>query len=165
PKGGFSFIYDGRMTVASSEIVREDIGRVRILSLNRPPANTLNQAMLTSLGAEVDAAKADPGVRALVLSTKIPKYFAAGLDLDEMLGNGAAPTSAGFKKMIEVHRKLATLGKPTVAAISGSALLGGFILTLGCDWRFAAAETGRVSLSEVRLGLSPTATLIRLALG
>lgn len=153
------------MALTTSEIVREDRGRVRILRLNRPPANTLSLALLAALRQEIDEAGRDPNVRCLLLASALPKYFAAGLDIDEMLGGAEADRSRLFKSMIEVHRRLAALGKPTVAAISGSALLGGFIITLGCDWRYIAAETGKVSLSEVRLGLSPTPTLVRLALG
>lgn len=153
------------MSVASSELVREDRGRVRVLSLNHPPANTLTDSLLGALREEIEQAGRDPQVRCLILASALPKYFASGLDLDEMLGGAESERGRLFRAMIEAHRGLAGLGKPTVAAISGSALLGGFILTLGCDWRYIAAETGKVSLSEVRLGLSPTATLVRLVLG
>jgi len=153
------------MTTLSKEVVREDRGRVRVLQLNRPPANSLSVALLTALREEIEEAGRDANVRCLVLASALPKYFAAGLDLDEMLGGGIGPSSEGFKSMIGAHRALARLGKPTVAVISGSALLGGFIVTLGCDWRYIAAQTGRVSLSEVRIGLSPTPTLIRLVMG
>lgn len=146
-----------------SEIRREDRGAVRVLSMNRPPANTLTLESLEGLRGEIEAAEADPTVHALVLASALPKYYSAGLDLQAMLALPEASRPKVFERMIAVHRKLASGPKPTVAAIAGSALLGGFILTLGCDFRILGEEHGRVALSEIRLGLSPTTALIRLA--
>jgi enoyl-CoA hydratase len=143
-------------------IVREDQGRVRVLTLDRPPSNSLNLALLDALGREIEAAKQDTEVRSLLLASTNPKYFSSGLDLDEMLSFSGAERSRLFERMIEIHRALAAFPKPTVAAIEGYAFLGGFIVALGCDWRFLAEETGKVALSEVRLGLSPGAALVRL---
>ena len=148
-----------------TDILREDRGRVRVLSLNRPPSNSLTLSLLDAVFSEVTAAAADPGVRCVVLASTSPKYFSSGLDLDEMLALPAAGRITFFEKMIRTHRLLASCGKPTVAAIEGTAFLGGFILALGCDWRLMCEPTGRVALSEVRLGLSPTSALVRLVMG
>lgn len=146
-------------------ILREDHGRVRLLRLDRPPSNAINRTLLAELMAELGAAEADEGVRCLVLASAVPKYFSSGLCLDELLGLPEPERPRLFEAMVAAHRRLAASPKPTLAAIEGYALLGGFILTLGCDWRLAAEETARVALSEVRLGLSPTAPLLRLVCG
>jgi enoyl-CoA hydratase/carnithine racemase len=143
-------------------LTREDHGKVRCIILNRPPSNNLSLALLEAINSEIDAAESDAGVRAILLGSALPKYFSAGLDFAELFSLSGQTRSALFLKLIAVHRKLACLSKPTLAAIEGSAFLGGFILALGCDWRLIAEETGRVSLSEVRLGLSPTTPLISL---
>lgn len=143
-------------------IIREDRERVRCLILNRPPSNNLSLALLSSLEAEIDAAQSDSSVRAILIGSSTPKYFSAGLDLTELFSLSDQTQSALFLKLIAVHRKLASLSKPTVAAIEGSAFLGGFVLALGCDWRLIVEETGKISLSEIRLGLSPTTPLISL---
>lgn len=145
------------------ELLREDAGAVRILTLDRPPSNALTLALLESLERELAAARRDASVRAVVLASAVPKYFSSGLDLEDMFSLPEGRRRLLFDRMISAHRALASLGKPTVAAIEGYALLGGFILTLGCDWRLIAEESGRVALSEVRLGLSPTTALVRLA--
>lgn len=145
-----------------NEIERQDSGRVRVLRLNRPPSNGLGSALLDALLAELDAAAADARVRVVVLGSSSPKYFSSGLDIDEMLGLPGSEQPKLFERMVTTHRRLAGLGKPTVAAIEGYALLGGFILALGCDWRLISEKTGKVALSEVRIGLSPTAPLLRL---
>lgn len=142
--------------------MREDRGKVRCIILNRPPSNNLSLALFNCIDAEIDAAQSDPSVRAILLGSALPKYFSAGLDLTELFSLSDQTRSELFLRMIALHRKLASFPKPTLAAIEGSAFLGGFILALGCDWRLIAEETGRVSLSEVRLGLSPTTPLISL---
>lgn len=141
---------------------RRDHGRVRALRLSRPPSNGLSLALLDALLAELDAAAGEASVRAVVLGSAVPKYFSSGLDLEELLSLPEPERPRLFERMVAVHRRLARLGKPTVAAMEGSALLGGFILALGCDWRLLARETGRVALSEIRIGLSPTTPLLRL---
>lgn len=143
-------------------ILREDRENVRYLSFNRPPANSLTLSLLEDLIQDIQDAGRAPEVRCVVLSSTTPKYFSAGLDLEELLG--LPDRSRMFERLIAAHRAIATLPKPTVAAIEGTAFLGGFIIALACDWRWAAVETGKVALSEIRLGLSPTLPLIRLVL-
>ena len=146
-----------------SELLIEDRGPVRVLTMNRPPANTLTLDFLDVLRRAIEAAEADPAVRAIVLASALPKYFSAGLDLDQMLSLPEEQRPALFERMIGVHRRLAASPKPAVAAIGGAALLGGLIVSLGCDVRIIGAEQGKVALSEIRLGLSPTTALIRQA--
>ncbi|MBI4386495.1 MAG: enoyl-CoA hydratase/isomerase family protein [Elusimicrobia bacterium] len=145
-------------------VVRQDHDAVRALLLNRPPSNNLSLALLNALIEEVEAVRADPRVRCLVLGSALPKYFSSGLDLSEMLSLPDGQRPEFFHRLMRVHRALRDLSCPTVAAVGGYALLGGFILTLACDVRCIAEESGRVSLSEIRLGLSPTTPLIRLVL-
>ncbi|MBI5208603.1 MAG: enoyl-CoA hydratase/isomerase family protein [Elusimicrobia bacterium] len=137
-------------------------GDVAVLRMGRLPANSLHLALLGSLKAAVAAAASDAGVRAVVLASAVPKYFSAGLDLDEMLSLPEERREGHFAAMLAVHRGLASCPKPTVAAMGGSALLGGFIVALGCDWRILG-QGAKVSLNEIRLGLSPTYAIIRLA--
>ncbi len=138
---------------------------MRALALDRPPSNALNLVLLDALIREIEDARNDPSVRSLLLVSNNPKYFSSGLDLDEMLSFPDTERASLFERMVAVHRALADFPKPTVAAIEGYALLGGFIIALGCDWRLLAEETGKVALSEVRLGLSPGAALVRLVFG
>ena len=62
------------------------------------------------------------------------------------------------RKLSQVYRRLETSGKPWVAAINGTALGGGFELTLACHHRVAADnEKTRVGLPEIKVGLFPGA--------
>src|SRR6476660_8906345 len=111
------------------------VGSTARLVLDRPPSNVLNLAALRELKASAVRLGGDPGVRSIVLVSDLPKYFSSGLDLEEMHVLPAAERGALFEGLVDLHRTLAASPKPTVAALSGSALLGGFILSLACDYR------------------------------
>jgi len=141
-------------------VIKEQLERVRILRLANPPANVLNLRLLATLRGEIDDAAADPQVRALVLTSAYPRYFSTGLDLAELTAQAGDNQSEHFLTLLDLFRRLRAVSKPTVAAIGGSALLGGWILAMACDFRLLS-EDGRISLSEIRFGLSPTATLVQ----
>lgn len=140
-------------------VIKEQLERVRVLRLANPPANVLNLRLLETLRHEIDEAASDAGVRALVLASSYPRYFSAGLDLEELTALPRDKQSGHFLALLDVYRRLRALPKPSVAAIGGSALLGGWILAMACDFRLLT-EDGKISLSEVRFGLSPSPALV-----
>lgn len=140
-------------------ISAEDLGPVRVITIARPPANVLSLELLGRLQDAVEKAAEDRGARALVIASSIPRYFSTGLDLEEMLALPAERREEPFRALLGVYRALLGLPKPSVAAIGGSAILGGWVLAMACDWRLLSSD-GRIALSEIRLGLSPTSALI-----
>ncbi len=82
------------------------------------------------------------------------KAFAAGADIKEMAGLGVADVLRLSADLQGVLDELAALPVPTVAAISGYALGGGFELALACDFRVVDAGA-KVGLPEITLGLIP----------
>lgn len=127
--------------------------------MSRPPGNTLNLAALAGLRDCAQAAGRDARVRAIVIESSIEDYFSSGLDLEEMMELPESRRREPFEALFEAYRALLALPKPTVAALSGSAVLGGWIIAMACDWRLIAAGA-KVSLSEIRIGLTPTSALI-----
>ena len=136
-----------------------DEGPVRVLTFARPPGNALNLEILSSLRAAAVAAGADARVRALVVESAVEGYFSSGLDLEEMMGLPEPRRKEPFEALLGAYRALLACPKPTIAAMSGSAILGGWIVAMACDWRLLAAGS-KVALSEIRAGLSPTSVLI-----
>ncbi len=136
-----------------------DAGGVRVLTLARPPGNALNMATLAALRAAVVEASGDARVRALVLESSVDGYFSSGLDLEELMGLPEARRREPFEALVSAYRALLACPKPSVAAMSGSAILGGWIVAMACDWRLLAAGS-KVALSEIRAGLTPTSALI-----
>lgn len=139
------------------------VERVRVLRLERPPSNELDLSLLARLRAEARAAAEDPGTRCLVLASALPKYFSSGLDVAEMARLPAGDEAKLFLSLLDTYRELRRLPKPTLAAIGGSAVLGGWIIAMACDVRLMTPE-GRVALSEIRYGLTPSSLLVQRAL-
>jgi len=146
--------------VTAVALAARDEGPVRVITLTRPPGNTLGLAVLADLRAEVERAAADPKVRAIVLASGLPKYFSSGLDLSEIMDLPEAERPKAFEGLLGCYRALLAAPKPVVGALSGAAILGGWIIAMGCDWRIMAEESGKVALSEIRLGLTPTPALV-----
>lgn len=65
-----------------------------------------------------------------------------------------------FESLLGCYRALLSAPQPVVGALGGAAILGGWIVAMGCDWRVMAEESGKAALSEIRLGLTPTPALV-----
>ena len=127
-------------------------GGVRLLTLDRPPANAIDEALLGDLLAAVEAARADDAVRALVL-TGAGAFFSGGFDLRAPRRDAAA-TARLNALYRDAHVALLALPKPTLALVNGHATAGGFVLALACDYRLGVEGDYRVGLNEVAIGAS-----------
>ncbi|MFH2204085.1 MAG: enoyl-CoA hydratase/isomerase family protein [Elusimicrobiota bacterium] len=134
---------------------------VRSIWLNSPPSNSLTPELLDALRGAVRAAGAERSVRCLLLGSRLPKYFSSGIDIDAIFAPPPARRIEIFMNVLETHRELAELPKPTIAALPGYAMLAGWIMAMACDFRIMAEKTGRVALSEIRFGLTPTEFMLR----
>jgi enoyl-CoA hydratase len=131
----------------------KDLGDgVRVLTLNRPPANAISREFLNALRDQANAARDDDGVRAVIV-TGAGKFFSGGLDVKEAaggqsrVGNLVGSTDDGIFA-------LWTLPKPTVAMVNGHAIAGGVIIALACDFRITQSGSHRFGLNEVAIGLA-----------
>ena len=142
-----------------STIAGEDReGGIRLLTLDRPPANALTAGVLRDLAATLDQARADDRVRAVVL-TGAGRFFSAGLDIrggiDFQTTAAAADRPASpFAPLRDAMIKLLGFPKPTVAMIGGHAIAGGLIIALACDYRLGLDGDYRIGLNEVAIGAS-----------
>ena len=136
------------------EVDLDDRG-VLTITLARPDAaNSRNQAMRRELAEVYTAVAVDDTVRVVVLTGKGDRHFCAGMDLKEA---GQPETPVERRERLRSARdieQLARLPRPTVAAINGYALGGGFEMALACDMRVMATDA-KIGLTEVRHGLMP----------
>lgn len=116
----------------------EDIGAVRRITLNRPAArNAQNQQMLDELDAALNAASADDSVR-VVMIAGAGDHFSAGHDLKEAQQNRANFTveerwAYESLRYFDYCIRLWDFPKPTVAAVQGACVAGGFMIANMCD--------------------------------
>lgn len=127
---------------------------VRIVRIDHPPVNALDNPTMEAFGEAVDRAMQDSAVRVLVVTGEGDKTFAAGADLEEL---AACDVDAGRKlvgRVKAIMGKLRQGPKPVIAAINGLAAGGGLELAMACDIRIADARAG-LGLPEVTLGVLP----------
>jgi len=128
---------------------------VAVVSINRPPANSLDKELIEEMEGVVDEISADRRVRAVVISSALDRFFAAGADIKSVQTFTEAQWDTYAAAFHRTYNKIERMPKPAVAAISGHALGGGCELALVCDFRFMAEGPGRIGLPEVTLGLLP----------
>ncbi|MCW7536951.1 3-hydroxyacyl-CoA dehydrogenase NAD-binding domain-containing protein [Aquabacterium sp. A7-Y] len=126
-------------------------GPVAVITMDKPPVNSLGAALRAGIADAVERAAADEQVRAIVL-TGTARAFSAGADITEF-GTPLAGRDPHLRALIE---RVEQTQKPVVAAVSGQCLGGGLELAMGCHWRVALADA-QLGLPEVKLGLLPGA--------
>lgn len=135
------------------ELKVEDDGHVRILTINRPHRmNSLTPALMRELAHVFNEAGIDPNVRAVVLTGTGDRAFCAGLDLKLKVDQDKAGQPARYF-MNEVERffleVIQETYKPTIAALNGATVAGGFEMAVACDLRIAA-EHVMMGLTEAK---------------
>jgi enoyl-CoA hydratase len=125
--------------------------KVAHVTMNRPVAmNAMSRNMITELRQTLEHAQNDPEAELIVL-TGAGANFCAGDDLKE----AEQQTAEEFLSLIMDLQRLTRLlmgEKPTIAAIDGYAVGGGFELALACDFRVATTR-GRMGCVETGVGM------------
>jgi enoyl-CoA hydratase/carnithine racemase len=121
------------------------------IALDGGPLNLVDKRLLRDLNSTLREVSATPDVRCVILHGGSARAFCAGSDIHEFasLRQDASEHKILFEDM--VLRNLAALPMPTIAAIDGPALGGGFELALACDLR-VCRQGVRLGLTESRLG-------------
>lgn len=141
------------------EVKEEGIG---ILTLNRPEKrNAISIRMRREISSCLDR-WADSDAVGLVILTGQGDTFSAGFDLSEF----ARPEQ--FDDMLasssQYHRDVWNFPKPTIAAVNGPALGGGFDLATLCDLRIGS-ESCAFAHPEIKFGAPPIITPLRWIIG
>ena len=128
---------------------------VATIEIARPEKkNALTIAMYQAMADAINAAKADPGVRALLITGQ-PGIFTSGNDLEDFMqrppGSGS---NAEASSVSQFMRALIDCDKPVVAAVTGAAIGIGTTMLLHCDLVYVSDEA-RLAMPFVGLGLVP----------
>ncbi len=144
------------MQDSNYEFIRYELKQgVAALTLNRPPANVINIAMLRELERALQVAGANPELKVLQLRAE-GKLFSAGVDVVDHTPDRVDEMIRLFDR---VCQNLAEFPVPTMAVVHGHALGGGCELVLCCDmaWMAEGAEIGQ---PEIKLAvIAPIAAL------
>jgi enoyl-CoA hydratase len=130
-------------------------GAVGTVTLDSPPLNLIGQELISDLRAAFSQVEAADGLRALVLRGE-GKVFSAGADVALFAGMSAAQLRPLIGSFIDLGHRIERLPFPTLAAVHGTCMAGGFELAMFCDLIWAAEGT-MLGLPETRLGIVPLA--------
>jgi methylglutaconyl-CoA hydratase len=131
-------------------------GKVRIATLaDVDRRNAISFELLGELESLIDNLERGGETVALVLAHDGPA-FCSGTDLDALLSivEDEVEVRSFLTRIVGLFARVERLPLPTVAAIEGVAVGGGFELALACDFRVMQPESW-VSLPEVSLGAVP----------
>ncbi|ARK96027.1 enoyl-CoA hydratase/isomerase family protein [Burkholderia pseudomallei] len=138
-----------------SKVTYEVRDRVAEILLDSPPVNALDEGMIDALLTALNRAAQDDGVRAVILGSAVSRRFCAGMQLDAL---HSAPPARSYAAVDKLYNGLCDaqfhLGKPSIAAVSGTARGGGMTLAIHCDM-IVAAETATFGYPEIDVGLTP----------
>jgi enoyl-CoA hydratase len=135
-------------------VLREDAGRVAILTVNRPDKlNALNQQVRDEMLAHLDAIETDDAIGVVVITGSGEKSFIAGADIGEFEGRSPFDQREAMASP-RVFDIMASFPKPVIAMINGFCLGGGCELAMSCDLRIAS-DNARFGQPEIKLGLIP----------
>jgi enoyl-CoA hydratase/carnithine racemase len=139
--------------MAYENLIVEREENIGIITLNRPPANPINLAVLNELDAALTELEKDKAIRALIITGAGEKGFSAGFDIKT---GGTPEGEKAMSRGQEVFSRIEKYPKPVIAAMNGFALGGGCELSMACHFRIMVdAEKVVVGQPEIDLGIIP----------
>jgi enoyl-CoA hydratase/carnithine racemase len=124
------------------------------VTLDNPPANSYDLAVMEKFAADVDAAIASDA-RVVIVRSANEKFFSAGADVKKFLAGDVEANMAMIRTSQAAFKRMAAAEQVFIVYISGHALGGGLEIALACDIRLAAPGTYKLGTPEVTLGLLP----------
>ena len=140
------------------KVEKHESGRIYVITLNRPHRlNSIGDGLGEALYEAYAEYRDDAQARVAILTGAGNRAFCAGADLiatsetrqAERGGDAPPPRPAGARRSAVPLSEGMNLWKPTIAAINGFAIAGGFMFAMQCDIRIIA-EHARVGIAETR---------------
>lgn len=130
--------------------------KIAIIQLNRPKRlNALNYQTMDEICSALDAVENDNAVRVVII-TGNERAFAAGADVNQMLGKSTQDMKDEGQAQLERWQRIYAFSKPTIAAVNGWCLGGGNELAMSCDMMVAGEKT-KFGQPEINLAIMPGA--------
>jgi len=131
--------------MSEKEVIQYEVADngIATIWLNRPhKRNCVSPQLLQELGEAVEQAEADTKARAVVFRGR-GHTFCSGADLDLLVGPVLHTSTSSLDLAMtsaRIYDHIFNLKKPTIAAVEGYAVAGGFELMISCDFALAASE-------------------------
>ncbi len=149
-------------------LLRETLGSISVLTLNRPEArNSLSEGLIAELHAALREIHDDANVRSVVIAANGP-VFSAGHDMKELTARradadrGRAYFAGIMTACSAMMQAVVHLPKPVVAAVQGVATAAGCQLVASCDLA-VASEAASFATPGVDIGLFCSTPMVALS--
>ncbi|MGE6377485.1 enoyl-CoA hydratase-related protein [Peribacillus muralis] len=140
-----------------SNVIYEMNNQIGYITVNRPEVlNCFDYETLSELQKVIDGIYLDSDIRVVIFTGAGEKAFSAGADLKERKSLNDGEVRRNVKLIRDVFTSIAGLPQPTIAAVNGYALGGGFEWLLSCDFAIAA-EGVSLGLTETSWAIIPGA--------
>jgi enoyl-CoA hydratase len=144
-----------RRPMAEQVLHRVDADGIVVVTVNRPETrNAMSRSSWMELRDLLTGVQSDSDVRGLIITGAGDRTFVSGADVRELADRDPIVALDGLVQRILMQ--LENIPIPTVAALNGHALGGGWELALACDLRVAVSHA-RVGFPEIGLGIMPGA--------
>jgi len=138
-----------------ANLIIEKANSIARITLNNPPVNVINIALMRELNAALDSAQ---DAKIVVIAAQ-GKFFSAGVDVGEHKLDTVKEMLDEFHAVI---KKIWKMPAPTIAAVQGSALGGGMELAMACDF-IVASEAAKFGQPEIQVGVFPPIAALMLS--
>ena len=131
-------------------LLHETYQDIALIRLNNGVTNPIGMDLIRELDQILTSGRITD--RGMILSGG-EKFFSIGFHLPELLQLNREHMAEFYSLFNSTLFKLLTLPIPTLCCITGHAVAGGCILSLGCDFRIAASEKTKIGLNEIGIGV------------
>jgi enoyl-CoA hydratase len=143
----------------SEVVLRETLGPVKLLTLNRPhKLNALDYELINQLMALLDELEEDDEVRTIVLTGAGDRAFSAGADIACFAASVRRGQAAALREFVRRGQRLTarieTFPKPIIVAVNGLAHGGGCEITEAAPLAIAS-DRAEFCKAEINLGFAP----------
>jgi len=145
--------------MSDGHVVRENIGNVSVIRINRPERkNAMTEDMLQAFVNYLTEIDEDESVGAFIV-TGTGDSFISGLDVGKVTARVSTMDPESWRRFRDLTSSQFSIiqrsAKPSVAAINGACVAGGFPVALACDVR-VASSSAIFKMGYRRVGLMPS---------
>jgi len=128
-------------------------GKAELIYIQTSPENTLTKENLKEFEEILADIKKNDTIKGAIISSENPKFFCNGLDGDTLLSKQGDDLFQQVISICRFFKPLLEFDKPLVAEVTGHAMGGGAVITMGSDYKYMLDSGCRISFSEVLVGL------------
>lgn len=125
----------------------------RLVDIQTNEQNSLTRDSLRDLGAILEDTQRDEKFASLIFTSTNPRFFSNGLDADNVMATPDDKLAEEVGEIVLFFGRLLRFDKPVITEVTGYAMGGGAVITVGSDYKYMLEGKARIAFSEVLVGL------------